>query len=337
MNIVELTRKLVDIESITGNELGVGSYLFDCLSDLARSTGGQVERIDVETGRFDVLAYWGEPRVTLSTHMDTVPPFFPSRENADYLWGRGSCDAKGIAAAMICAAKRLREQDIANFGLLFLVGEERNSAGAFAAARSRLARASRYVINGEPTENKLALASKGALRLEIHARGTAAHSAYPELGKSAIDDLLDALAKIRRIPLPADDLLGPCTLNIGTIAGGRAPNVIADFARAEVLVRLVGAPGPIRAAIAAGAQGHAEMKEVLCVPPVHFERVDGYATTVVSFTTDVPALTPAWGKPLLIGPGDIRLAHTAEERVAKKDLIEAVEIYVDLTRQLLAR
>lgn len=335
MNIVELTRSLVDIESITGNELEVGSYLFDCLSSLARSTGGVVERMDVEVDRFNVLVHWGEPLVTLSTHMDTVPPFSPSREDAQYIWGRGSCDAKGIAASMICAAERLRAQGISGFALLFLVGEERNSAGAFVAARSP--RGCRYVINGEPTQNKLALASKGALRFEIHARGTAAHSAYPELGVSAIDRLLDALAKIRRIPLPADELLGSCTLNIGTIEGGRAPNVIADSARAELMVRLACDPEPIRHAIAAAAQGHAEVKEILCVPPVYFERVDGYPTTVVSFTTDVPALTPSWGKPLLIGPGDIRLAHTAEERVAKKDLLEAIDIYADLTRQLLAR
>ncbi|MGH9736122.1 MAG: M20/M25/M40 family metallo-hydrolase [Candidatus Acidiferrales bacterium] len=335
MNIVELTRRLVDIESITGNELQVGSYLFDCLSSLARSTGGAIERMDVEADRFNVLVYWGQPRVALSTHMDTVPPFFPSREDANYIWGRGSCDAKGIAAAMICAAQKLREQGVSGFALLFLVGEERNSAGAFAAARSP--RGCRYVINGEPTQNKLALASKGALRLEIHARGTAAHSAYPERGNSAIDGLLDALAKIRRIPLPGDELLGSCTLNIGTIAGGRAPNVIADSASAEVMLRLVGDPEPIRQAIAKAAQGHAEVKEVLCVPPIHFECVDGYPTIVVSFTTDVPALTPSWGKPLLIGPGDILLAHTADERVAKEDLLDAAEIYANLTRQLLAK
>lgn len=335
MNIVELTRKLVDIESITGNELQVGSYLFDYLSSFARSTGGVIERMDVEANRFNVLVHWGEPLVTLSTHMDTVPPFFPSREDAEYIWGRGSCDAKGIAASMICAAEKLGDQGVSGFALLLLVGEERNSAGAFVAARSP--RGCRYVINGEPTENKLALASKGSLRLEIHARGTAAHSAYPELGKSAIDRLLDALDKVRRVPLPKDELLGSCTLNIGTIEGGRAPNVIADSARAEILVRLVGDPRPIREAIAAAAQGHAEMEEVLCTLPVYFERIDGYPTTVVSYTTDVPALTPSWGKPLLIGPGDIRLAHTAEERVAKKDLLDAVEIYANLTRQLLAR
>ena len=335
MNVFELTRALVDIESITGNESQVGSYLFECLSGFTGATGGRVERMEVEADRFNVFASWGDPIVTLSTHMDTVPPFFASREDDDCIWGRGSCDAKGIAAAMIGAAAKLRSEKVGNFGLLFLVGEERNSAGAFAAARSP--RGSRYVINGEPTQNKLALASKGALRLELHAHGTAAHSAYPELGKSAIDDLLDALDKVRRIPLPKDELLGPCTMNIGTISGGRAPNVVADRGSAEIMFRLVGDPAPIRAAVAAAADGHAEMKEILCVPCVRFEHVDGFPTTVVSYTTDVPALTPSWGKPLLIGPGDIRVAHTAGERVSKKDLADAVGIYADLVRQLLAR
>jgi len=334
MNVLELTRSLVDIESITNNEMQVGSYLFDCVSNLARNTGGRAERMEVEADRFNVLAYWGDPVVTLSTHMDTVPPFFASREDSDCVWGRGSCDAKGIAASMICAAETLLAEGVRNFALLFLVGEERNSTGAYAAARSP--RGSRYLINGEPTGNKLALASKGALRLELHAHGTAAHSAYPELGKSAIDDLLDALEKIRRIPLPKDGLLGSCTLNIGTISGGRAPNVVPDCARAEILVRLVGDPGPVRAALAAAASGHTEVKEILCAPTVHFERVDGFPTTIVSYTTDVPALGVSWGKPFLIGPGDILVAHTAEERVHKKELSDAIGIYADLVRRLLA-
>jgi acetylornithine deacetylase len=334
MNVLELTRALVDIESVTNNEMQVGSYLLDSVSNLALSTGGRAERMDVETGRFNVLAYWGDPVVTLSTHMDTVPPFFSSREDSDHIWGRGSCDAKGIAAAMICAAEKLRADGVTNFALLFLVGEERNSAGAFAAAQSP--RGSRYLINGEPTENKLALASKGALRLELHARGTAAHSAYPELGKSAIDDLLDVLEKVRRIPLPHDGVLGSCTLNIGTIAGGRAPNVVPDCARAEIFVRLVGDPEPIRSAIASAAKGRADIEEVLCVAPVYFENVDGFPTAVVAYTTDVPALGLSWGKPLLIGPGSIHVAHTAGERVSKKELSDAVVIYADLIRRLLA-
>jgi acetylornithine deacetylase len=334
MNIIELTRALVDIESITGNEYAVGAFVEDFVSKLAAHTNGRIERMEVEKDRFNVFASWGVPLVVLSTHMDTVPPFFPSREDEEFVWGRGSCDAKGIAAAMIGAAEKLLFEGATNFGLLFVVGEERNSTGALAAARSP--RGSRYLINGEPTENKLAIASKGALRLEIHARGRMAHSAYPELGESAIDALLDALERIRRIPLPQDSVLGPTTLNIGTISGGRAPNVIADAAQAEILVRLTGDAAIVRDAISAAINGHGrtELKEVLAVPVIHFERVDGLPTTIVSYTTDVPALCPAWGKPLMLGPGSILVAHTTEERISKRELVEAVQIYANMVRQL---
>jgi acetylornithine deacetylase len=334
MNVFELTRALVDIESVTGNEYGVASFLYDHLQKLAEASGGRVEKMEVEARRFNVFAHWGEPVVTLSTHTDTVPPFFSSREDAEFIWGRGACDAKGIIAAMIGAAEQLRADGVSGFGLLFVVGEERNSTGALAAARTP--RGSRYLVNGEPTENKLGVASKGALRFEIVARGKTAHSAYPELGVSAIDALLDALEAIRRVPLPRDPVLGPSTMNIGTIAGGRAPNVVADVAMAEILVRTVGDANVVRDAFAAAINGRAEMKELLAVPVMRFEQVDGFATTVVSFTTDVPALCPSWGKALLIGPGSIRVAHTAEERVPKKELSDAIVIYSDIVRRLLA-
>jgi acetylornithine deacetylase len=334
MNVIELTRALVDIVSVTGTEAQVGSYLFDYVSKLAAATDGHAERMEVEADRFNVFASWGDPVVTLSTHMDTVPPFFASREDSEQIWGRGSCDAKGIIASMVGAAEKLRAEGARNFGLLFVVGEERNSAGAWAAVKSP--RGSRYLINGEPTENKLALASKGLLRFEVVARGKMAHSAYPELGESAIDALLDALEAIRRVPLPKDVLLGPATMNIGTISGGRAPNVIPDSARAEILIRLVGDPSPIRDAFAAAVNGRAQLKEILCLPAIRLERIEGFPTTVVSYTTDVPVLSRNWGKPLLIGPGSIHVAHTAEERVAKKELSEAVVIYSELVRRLLA-
>ena len=254
MNVFELTRKLVDIESVTDNEAGVGAFLLDYLGKLASRTGGQVERMDVEAGRFNVLAWWGTPAVTLSTHMDTVPPFFASREDDEFIWGRGSCDAKGIIAVHDQRGRGSARRRRKNFALLFVVGEERNSAGAAVAARTP--RGSRYLINGEPTENKLALASKGVLRFELVAQGRMAHSAYPELGASAIEALLNALEAIRRVPLPSDPLLGPSTLNIGTISGGRAPNVIPDAAKAELMIRLVGDPVPIREAfIGAGGRG----------------------------------------------------------------------------------
>jgi len=334
MNVFELTRKLVDIESITDNEAGVGTFLLDHLGKLASRTGGQVERMDVEAGRFNVLAWWGVPAVTLSTHMDTVPPFFPSREDHEFIWGRGSCDAKGIIASMIAAAEDLLAGGTKNFALLFVVGEERNSAGAVVAARAP--RGSRYLINGEPTENKLALASKGALRFEVVAQGRMAHSAYPELGASAIEALLDALEAVRRVPLPSDPLLGPCTVNIGTISGGRAPNVIADAAKAELLVRLVGDPAPIRNDFTRAVGSRAQLNEVLCIPALHFRNVDGFPTSVVSFTTDIPMFGKTWGEPLLIGPGSIHVAHTSEERIAKRDLSEAVKIYAQLVRKLQA-
>ncbi len=335
MNVIELARALVDIESVTDNEGEVAAYLHARLSRLAEGTGGRVERMEVEPGRANVLACWGRPVVTLSSHMDTVPPFFPSREDSEFLWGRGACDAKGIIAAMTSAAVKLLADGARNFGLLFVVGEERNSAGAAVAAKSP--RGSLFLVNGEPTENKLALASKGALRFELSARGRMAHSAYPELGESAIEALLDALEAIRRVPLPRDELLGECTLNIGTIFGGRAPNVIPDAARAEILVRLVGDAQPVREALARAAGARAELREVLCIPAIRFAMVDTLPTTVVSYTTDVPVFGTTWGEPLLLGPGSIRVAHTAEERVAKRELEEAAGLYAEIVRRLQAR
>ena len=334
MNVFGLTRALVDMESITENESQVGAFLYDHLSAIATRTGGRVERMVVEGDRFNVLACWGNPAVTLSTHMDTVPPFFPSSEDAEFIWGRGSCDAKGIIAAMIGAAEKLLGEGVKNFALLFVVGEERNSAGAAAAALA--GRGSRYLVNGEPTENKLALASKGAMRLEVVAHGQLAHSAYPELGESAIDKLLDALDAMRRVPLPKDTLLGRCTMNIGTIAGGRAPNVIPDLAKAEIFVRLVGDPSSVRDALVAAVQGRVEVNEILSFPPVRFVNVDGLPTTVVSFATDVPIFGRSWGEPLLLGPGSIHLAHTSEERIPKKELVDAVEIYAAVVKKLLS-
>ncbi len=334
MNVIELTRALVDIESITENEGRVGAYLHDHLTKLASGTGGSVEKMEVEAGRFNVLACWGNPVVTLSTHMDTVPPFVASREDADFVWGRGACDAKGIIASMTGAAEKLLGEGLRNFALLFVVGEERNSVGAEVAARAP--RGSKYLVNGEPTENKVALASKGILRFEIEAHGRMAHSAYPELGVSAIEALLDSLDAVRRIPLPHDALLGQCTINIGTISGGRAPNVIADAAKAEILVRLVGDPAPLREAFARLAGKRVQVKEILCIPPIRFQSVDGMPTTVVSFTTDVPVFGTSWGKPLLLGPGSIHVAHSVEERISKRDLVEAVEMYASVVRTLLA-
>jgi acetylornithine deacetylase len=330
MRLFELTRRLVDIESITGNEKAAGEFLFDYLSPLAERYGGRIERMEVEPERWNVFAWWGEPLVVLSTHYDTVPPFFLSREDEDFIWGRGACDTKGIIASMIEALETLLSEGRRNLGMLLVVGEERNSAGARRANRDP--RGSRFLINGEPTENKLALGSKGALRLEIEAAGRMAHSAYPELGDSAILKLLDALDKLRQLSWPVDPLLGESTCNIGTITGGRAPNVVPDAARAEVMIRLVNHVD-LKPQVLAALGGQVTARVVLEVPPVHLGTVPGIETTVVKYTTDIPELTN-WGQPLLLGPGSIHVAHTAEERVPKKQLVEAVGLYQRLVKEL---
>lgn len=333
MNVFELTRALVDIESITNNEQQVALYLRDYLSPLAAGQDGKIELIEVEPGRLNLFAHWGEPAVTFSTHMDTVPPFFASREDGDHIWGRGACDTKGIIASMIFAVQGLLAEGRRNIGLLFVVGEERNSAGAYHAAKN--GRGSRYLINGEPTENKLALGSKGAMRCEVAATGRMAHSAYPELGESAIEKLLDALGRVRRVSLPVDDVLGPSTLNIGTISGGRAPNVIPDQAQAELMIRLVDDGESTRSALREAINGLAELREVLAIPALRLGSLPGFETTVVSFTTDIPAFGGAWGRPYLIGPGTIHVAHTSEERIPKRQITEAVEIYKKMVRHLI--
>ena len=334
MDLFALTRALIDRDSTTGYEQPVVDFLYIRLSELAARHEGCVERMFAAPGRDNLLVSFGNPVVTLSTQMDTVPPYFSSHEDQTHIYGRGACDAKGIIAAMVAAAESLLQSGTRDFALLFLVGEERDSFGAQAAAAAP--RGSRFLINGEPTENRLALGSKGALRYEIIAHGKLAHSAYPELGHSAIHALLEALAEIRAIPLPRDPLLGESTLNVGTISGGRAPNVIADEARAEIMFRLVQEPGALRAALARAATAHkVEAREVLFAPAVRLASMDGLPTTVVAFTTDIPTFEGTWGQPFLIGPGSIHVAHTAEERIAKKELRDAVEIYARMVRQLL--
>jgi acetylornithine deacetylase len=334
MDVIALTRTLVEIESITGNEARVGQFVFQTLQVLAHEHGGEAELIEVEPRRFNVYARFGQPVVTLTTHLDTVPPFLPVREDETHLWGRGACDVKGIIAAMICTARRLLSAGTRDFALLFVVGEERDSAGAYHAALHP--RGSRFLINGEPTENRLALGSKGALRYELVASGRMAHSAYPELGESAIDKLLNAIERVRRIELPRDEILGQSTLNIGMISGGRAPNVIADAASAALMFRLVTDPDPLRAAVTAAVGAEAEANEVVCIPAVRLGSLPGFETTVVAYTTDIPAFGPAWGQPFLLGPGSIHVAHTNDERVPKAELIAAVEIYAKMVRRLLA-
>jgi acetylornithine deacetylase len=334
MDVITLTRQLVDIESISGNEAAVGNYLY---GELCR-VGYQSKRIPVEAERFDVYATSPEqphPAVVFSTHMDTVPPFIPSSEDAGRIYGRGSCDAKGIIAAQIAAAERLRQEGI-YVGLLFVVGEERDSLGAKVAndyAVSQSAKHYKYLINGEPTENRIALASKGTLRVEVTASGRMAHSAYPELGDSAIDKLLEALTRLRAMTLPSDPEIGPCTLNIGLIEGGRAPNVIPDYAHADLLYRLVGPSQDLRREILTTAGDQVKIEFPLELPFLRLRTVDGLPTMIAAFTTDIPRLTN-WGEPLLIGPGSIHVAHTEGEFIEKRQLAEAIDLYCTIAKKL---
>jgi acetylornithine deacetylase len=336
MNLFALTRALIDIDSTTGREGEVGDFLFRYLEDLASRTGGTVERMPVVDDRFNVFAFWGEPVVVLSTHIDTVPPFFPSSEDDEHVHGRGACDTKGGIAAMIHALQEMLAEGLRGFGLLLVVGEETDSVGAQMA--NRQPRGSRWLINGEPTENRLALGSKGMLYLSLEAEGRAAHSAYPELGDSAIDKLLDVLARLRTVPFPDDPVLGDTTLNLGTISGGRASNVVADHARAEVTLRTVGDTSELQRKLAAAvhASPGVRIAEIRETPALHLGSVPGFETSIVKYTTDIPRLG-AWGQPFLLGPGSIHVAHTPEERVSKRDLIEAVRLYKEMVRRLLDR
>jgi acetylornithine deacetylase len=329
MDAVALTRQLIDIESITGNEAPVGEVLHKELSRL----GYQTNKMPVEGTRFNVYAtspQQPKPEIVFSTHMDTVPPFIPSSEDATRIYGRGSCDAKGIIAAQIAAAERLRAEGI-YVGLLFLVGEERNSLGAQVA--NKHPPGCKFLVNGEPTENRMASASKGTLRVNLIAEGRMAHSAYPELGESAIDKLLEALTRLRAMKLPTTEGIGPSTLNIGVIEGGRAPNVIPDKAQAQLLYRLVGPTDELRREIQATVAGVAKVEFILEIPFLRLRTLDGFPTMVAAFTTDIPALT-SWGEPLLIGPGSIHVAHTEGEYIEKRQLSDAVDLYRAIAKRL---
>ena len=331
MNLVELARQLIDIPSITGDELEVGRFLASYLERLRY----HVELQEISPGRANLIATTSNlPRLVLSTHMDTVPPHISSSEDEEYIYGRGSCDAKGIIAAQILAAEKLRGDGLDEIGLLFTVDEEAGSDGARAANNHPAASSCRFLINGEPTENKLALGTKGSLRLRLKATGRAAHSAYPELGESAIEKLLDVLNDIRNCTWPADDSLGNTTCNIGTIKGGVRPNVIAEYAEADLQIRLTTAAPPVKQMLEKIVDGRALVGYLSVSEPVKLLAVEGFETCVVRFTTDIPHLTN-WGTPLLLGPGSIHDAHTPHERVSKPELAEAVICYERLARTLL--
>ncbi|HYH87464.1 MAG TPA: M20/M25/M40 family metallo-hydrolase [Pyrinomonadaceae bacterium] len=333
MNLFELTRHLIDIPSVSGEEQEVGRFL---ASHLERF-GYRVELQEVEAERANVIATtFARPRVFLSTHMDTVPPFIASGEDETHITGRGACDAKGIIAAQITAAERLRAEGVEEIGLLFTVDEELGSIGARRANTHALARECEYLINGEPTDNRLAVGSKGSLRLRLTTEGRAAHSAYPEHGESAIEKMLDVLADVRAARWPRDEFFGETTCNIGTLAGGTRPNVIPASAHAELQIRLVTPSASVKKILEETLAGRAQLEYLSVAEPVRMHEVEGFEREVVRFTTDIPYLAN-WGTPLLIGPGSILVAHTTHERVAKRELEEAVNLYVRLARKLLAR
>jgi acetylornithine deacetylase len=330
MDPIRFTRELIDIESITGNEAQVGDFLADRLATL----GYVVQKGPVERHRFNVLALppgVSSPTVVFSTHMDTVPPHIPSWEDDRRIYGRGACDAKGIIAAQTAAAQRLLMESKVAVGLLFLVGEERDSLGAKIANEHPIG--SKFLVNGEPTENKVALASKGTLRVELTAQGKMAHSAYPELGDSAIDKLIEALHRLKKMHLPFNEEIGPSTLNVGVIEGGRAPNVIADHARAQLLIRLVGPADDIRRNIMDGVRDLVKVEFPLEIPYMKMRTVAGLPTMIAAFTTDIPQLTE-WGEPVLLGPGSIHVAHTENEFIDKEQLMRAVDIYTRVGKEL---
>ncbi len=330
MNVFELTRKLISIPSISGDEKAVAHFLADYLS----SAGFEVELQEAEDNRPNVYARKGEPDVVLSSHTDTVPPYVEFREDEDFIYGRGACDTKGIIAAMLKAGDALLEAGVGDFGMLFVVGEEAGSIGARQA--NRIPNRSRYLINGEPTESKLALGSKGALRAVLRSSGRAAHSAYPERGESAIDKLLDVLTDLRQADWPRDETLGATTMNIGMIKGGVAANVIPPGAEAELMFRVVTNNESLKRIIEGVAGSRVEVEYTFACDPVVTEKIDGFDTTVVAFTTDIPALTN-WGKPLLFGPGSILDAHTPDERISKAEVIAAIETYKQMVLSLKAK
>jgi acetylornithine deacetylase len=327
---IRLTRELIDIDSTTGREAEAGEFIARTLEGL----GWRVERQPVKDGRFNVIAATGAPgppTVVFSTHFDCVPPFFSSGEKDGRLHGRGACDAKGTLVAQIAAAERLRAAGRTDVGLLFVVGEERGSEGAKTA--NLTPPGSTFLINGEPTDNRIAAATRGVYRARLLATGRAAHSSLPEQGVSAIDKLVDAIVRLRGVDWPTDPVLGRTFYSIGLIKGGVAPNVISPAADAELMFRTVGDHAELRRLIEEAAGDVAAVEDVLVVPPVRLTPVPGADTVVFSFTTDIPFLD-RWGAPVLVGPGSIALAHTADEYCEIAELQRAVDIYADLGGKL---
>lgn len=333
MNLFKLTTTLMSIPSTSGDEGAVGFWLRDHLESL----GWTVELQRVSENQNNVIATLNDtPSVWFSTHMDTVPPYVQPTEDDEKIYGRGACDAKGIIAAQITAAEQIRKEGIKDIGLVYTVEEERSSTGAKALNLHPLAAKCEYMINGEPTDNDLAIGSKGTFRLIIKTHGKAAHSAYPEEGDSAIEKLLDILNDVRTTRFPNDDFFGETTVNIGTIEGGVALNVIPPNAEAGIAIRLTTKKEPVEQALESVVRGRGDIEVLSVSEPVRMIEVEGFRQKIVRFTTDIPHM-PNWGKPLLLGPGSILVAHTKNEFVLKKDLERAVELYRNLALRLLSR
>jgi len=331
VDVFKLTRELIDIPSVTGEEFHIGTSL----AELLNRRGYQVDLQEVENDRANVIATTGDqPKVVLSTHMDTVPPYIAASEDDEFIYGRGACDAKGIIAAQIAAAEKLRAEGVSEIGLLFTVDEEVTSAGAKALNGLPLAASCRYLINGEPTDNRLAIGTKGSLQVSIKTVGRAAHSAYPEQGDSAIEKLLDVLNDVRAIVWPSDETFGETTCNIGVISGGTRANVVADAAQTTLQIRLAAGSHAAKDLLERAVGGRAALEYKSVHDPIKLLAFDGFESRIVRFTTDIPYLTN-WGTPMLIGPGSILDAHTEHERVAKSELLKAVDIYRDLVYRLL--
>ena len=330
-DVVALAAELLSIQSPTGHE----GRAVEFVSRWLVARGWNVTVQEVTPGRSNVWASrsGGTAGVTFSTHLDTVPPFIAPRLDGDHLRGRGACDAKGIAAAMLVAADRLVAAGEPRIDVLLVVGEEKGSDGARAA--NQLAATSRFLINGEPTESRLASGAKGSLRVTVRTRGRAAHSAYQHLGQSAVDPMLDLLPSLRALHLPSDPVLGHTTYNIGVIRAGTEANIVPALAEAEVMFRLVGDVAPIKQAIEAWAGNRAEIEYGSYIPAQHFHTVPGIEAAPVAYTSDIPLLT-RWGTPLLFGPGSIHVAHTPDEYIDVRELRASVDTYERLVRTLLA-
>lgn len=334
-DVIELTQALCAIPSITGAEAAV-------VDDVARrlqAIGLTVRRQQVgdSAGRDNLLATAGrDPEVLLTTHLDTVPPFLPPRVEGDRLYGRGVADAKGIAAAMICAFERLLASGEQRVGLLFVVGEETDSDGAKAAAAGFMPRV-RWFIDGEPTDGAQASAMKGVLAFELVTEGRAAHSAYPEAGHSAVHQLIADLSRLTSEPWPVTDEAGQTTLNVGHIEGGVAPNVMAPHAKAVCVLRTTADADLLLARVRALLTPSTRLTVRTKSSPQRLVTLPGEPTKVVAFGSDVPHLSAlASSGALMVGPGSILEAHTAHESVLLAELRAAVDQYQRLALRLLA-